>query len=563
MGEEELALESVTVGGQPLLRPFIERLRLRPLLGEALGPVDRRLKLDSVDSALLLVRNFALSRHPLYGVPAWLRQFDPAQVELTTEQMQLVNDDRLGRALDRLFIADPRTLTTRIVVPMVAEFGIDLSRCHQDSTTVTFSGVYAPSPPRADGRRRLRIVHGHNKDHRPDLKQLVWSLTVSADGAVPVHYNVYDGNRTDDQLHVDTWEALRRVVGRPDFIYVADCKLCTRDNMAHLDQAGGRFITVLPRSRKEDGRFRAYLVDHAVDWQVVCERPPRRRQRDPQERFEAVEAAEPTVEGYRLVWYRSSDKWQRDQQHRDHAIQAAREQLERLRQRAGRRTLKTADQLRAAADRILADTETGDWIQVQIVPREKHDHQQAGPGRPGPHTRYVRRTTTVYEPVVSIDEKALRASAAADGVFPLVTNIPSQQLPPAPLLQIYKYQPFIEKRHEQLKTAAQVVPVNYKSPERIEAFLFLYFLAVTLHALLERDLRAAMKQRRLRSIALYPEDRDCSAPTADKILDLFAPLRRHQLFRGDQAVKTFWDPLSDIQRLVLNLLNVPTSEYGQ
>ena len=36
MGEEELALESVTIGGQPLLRPFIERLRLRQLLGEAL-----------------------------------------------------------------------------------------------------------------------------------------------------------------------------------------------------------------------------------------------------------------------------------------------------------------------------------------------------------------------------------------------------------------------------------------------------------------------------------------------------------------------------------------------
>jgi len=165
--------------------------------------------------------------------------------------------------------------------------------------------------------------------------------------------------------------------------------------------------------------------------------------------------------------------------------------------------------------------------------------------------------------VVSIDEKTLRASAAADGVFPLVTNIPSQQLPSAQLLQIYKYQPFIEKRHEQLKTAAQVVPVNYKSPERIEAFLFLYFLAVTLHALIERHLRAAMKQRRLRSIALYPEERHCCAPTADKILDLFAPLRRHQLSRGGEAVRTFWDPLSDVQRLVLNLLDVPTSEYGQ
>ena len=63
------------------------------------------------------------------------------------------------------------------------------------------------------------------------------------------------------------------------------------------------------------------------------------------------------------------------------------------------------------------------------------------------------------------------------------------------LLQTYKYQALIEKRHEQLKTAAEVVPVNFKSPERIEALLFLYVLAITLHALIERQVRRAMAAR--------------------------------------------------------------------
>lgn len=161
-----------------------------------------------------------------------------------------------------------------------------------------------------------------------------------------------------------------------------------------------------------------------------------------------------------------------------------------------------------------------------------------------------------------LDEERIRVSAAADGIFPLVTNIARDYLPSLEMLQIYKYQPFLEKRHEQLKTAARVVPVNYKSAARIEAFLFLYFLAVTIHALLERDVRAAMKERGLRSIPLYPEERDCSAPTADKILELFAPLRRHRLFDGTEEVKTFWDPLNDVQHLVLELLQIPTAEYG-
>ena len=134
---------------------------------------------------------------------------------------------------------------------------------------------------------------------------------------------------------------------------------------------------------------------------------------------------------------------------------------------------------------------------------------------------------------------------------------------PLDLLKTYKYQSFIEKRHEQLKTAAEVVPVHYKTPERIEAFLSLYFIAIVIHALIERHVRGAMKARKIRSIALYPEGRMCRAPTAEKILGLFEPLRRHRLFRHGRQIKTFWDPLSEVQRLVLDLLEVPTAHYGQ
>ena len=98
--------------------------------------------------------------------------------------------------------------------------------------------------------------------------------------------------------------------------------------------------------------------------------------------------------------------------------------------------------------------------------------------------------------------------------------------------------------------------------ERIEAFLFLYFVAVLIHALIEREVRHAMKTRKMESIPLYPEERACRAPTADKILELFEPLRRHRLFERDTLVQTFWDELSDVQRTVLELMEVPTSAYG-
>ena len=86
---------------------------------------------------------------------------------------------------------------------------------HNDSTTVTFSGDYADAAQesRRRGQPRLAITWGHNKDHRPDLKQLLFILTVSKDG-VPVYFQAKSGNVADDTTHRDTWDLLCKLVGR-------------------------------------------------------------------------------------------------------------------------------------------------------------------------------------------------------------------------------------------------------------------------------------------------------------------------------------------------------------
>lgn len=557
---DELQLEALEVGALPMLRTLLDRLGWRRVLERAFDPPDRRLRLSHVDAVLLLVSNFALSRHPLYGVPAWAARFGASAFGLAPEQLDLLNDDRLGRTLDRLFAIDRRSLTTQLVMEMTRRYGVELTRFHNDSTSITFSGAYryAPVGPRS---RRLRITHGHNKDHRPDLKQLVWSLSICGDGALPVHYNVFDGHQSDDRTHIPTWNALCDLAGRTDFLYVADSKLCSRENMAYVVAHGGHFLTVMPATRKEEAQFRAQLAREPVDWTLIWERPPQRRQNDPPERFEAYEQA-PTAEGYRLVWFRSSEKWQRDEQRRQTAIDQARFALQQLRERVGRRQLKTHAQVQAAVEHILEADHVADWVQVEIVERQRHRLKQLGPGRPGPGTHFTRETTTVFELIGSIDAAAVQMAAAADGIFPLVTDLAVERLSALDMLQTYKYQAFIEKRHEQLKTAAAVVPVNFKNPERIEAFLFLYFLAITLHGLIERQVRRAMKARKLSSLPLYPEERKCRAPTADKIIRFFEPLRAYHLTRRNVTVQHFADPLSDLHRLILELLDVPQNAYS-
>src|SRR6266545_4224888 len=219
------------------------------------------------------------------------------------------------------------------VLDAVERFDIDCSQLHNDSTSVRFSGVYtgATGRPRG-GKPTPAIARGHSKDHRPDLKQLVWILTVTADGAVPIACRVAPGNTEDSTTHIETWDALVALLGRSDFLYVADCKLATRDNMDHIAKLGGRFVSVLPATRAEDGNFRRWLVDHQPDWTEALRRPPKRLG-EPEEIWWTTAAPWPSAEGYPIVWVRSSSKIDRDATSRRERIARGIAALDELNQR--------------------------------------------------------------------------------------------------------------------------------------------------------------------------------------------------------------------------------------
>ena len=117
---------------------------------------------------------------------------------------------------------------------------------------------------------------------------------MTADGAVPITYRVADGNTVDDGTHIETWGHLVALLGRGDFRYVAHCKLATRDNMDHIHPNRGRFLSVLPASRKEDAAFRDWVVDHDPAWTEAARRPGRRRG-DPNEIWHTVDAPWPSA----------------------------------------------------------------------------------------------------------------------------------------------------------------------------------------------------------------------------------------------------------------------------
>jgi len=557
-------LRSEKIGALPILNHFIERLRLEQWLRECLPPEDKRVKVPAAKALLVLLRNLLISREPLYGMGEWAAGYAPDLLGLTRDELEALSDDGIGRALNCLFRSEQGAFVLAVVRHTIREFKVTLHQLHNDSTTITFHGNYsdASAEDTRGGQRTLAITWGHNKDHRPDLKQLVYILTISDDGGVPVHFRATSGNTTDDQTHVETWKLLCELAGRSDFLYVADSKLATAENMAYLHQHRGRFITVLPRTRGEDKAFRQSLREGKVSWRTIYEKVDEEDDRKKVlDRFSTTNEPTTCAEGYRLLWYHSTRKAELDALARANRIQRATRELDELRQRLGspRTRYRQRDKVTMAVEEILKSRETKDWITVAIEERVEERYRQERRGRPTKDTRYVKQISTRFDLSYQIDHARIAEDQRCDGVFPLVTNVLERS--EKELLLVYKRQPVIEKRFSQLKTDFRVAPVYLKDVSRIQALLCVYLLVLLVESLLERELRQAMEREELESLPLYPEDRPCRRPTARRVIDLFDDIQRHTLHSDDEAPTVFVTELSALQRRILKLLAVPATKY--
>jgi transposase len=468
-----------------------------------------------------------------------------------------LNDDRVGRCLDRLFDADIPTLALAVVVHAVREFTVELEELHNDSTTITFHGEYERADRERTFRGRLRsaVTWGHNKDHRPDLKQLLYILMVARDCAVPVQSRLQSGNSTDDRSHRATWDVLCKLTGRCDFLYVADCKLAAVENMAYIQRHGGRFVSVLPRTRSEDTTFRAEVLSARVQWRRIHDKYDD-DDGELVDRFSIHEPELTSVEGYRLIWYHRTRKAELDALARQQRIERALLSLAELRAKLASPRTRYRDRAKVAeaVEAILGETGTEGEIVVTIEERTEETFRQQRRGRPNAATLYIKRDRQRFELTCRVDAPRLAEAARCDGIFPLISN--EMTMSATELLLAYKQQPRIETRFAQRKTDFVVAAVFLKEVSRIQALLRVYFLALLVESLLERELRRAMESEGMESLPLYPEGRACRRPTARKVIDLFEDVQRHELSAGRRLAVVFTTKLNRLQRRVPRLLHV-------
>lgn len=548
------SLTRFIVGAHPVIEQFINLLRVRDTLGTYM-PSDGRMRIDDERVLTILIHNILTTSNPLYEMADWLQPLDAEKLGLSEEDVQYIQDDKMGRALERFYDSRHKDVFFRLALRAIKVFKLDCKRVHHDTTSITFAGKYG------GWSASELLTHGYNKDHRPDLKQLVLGLNVTSDGAVPLSHRIYSGNQTDDRLHPENHRKLQKLLQRTDFIYVADSKLATDENLGKISAWQGRFVTVMPRTWKEADLFRVELQNETVQWKHILTRKNNRHPDSKQDRYYVAKGNYKTLAaGYRLHWIRSTQKAEQDKESRAKRIAKAIEELQALQTQINTYYLKTRKAIVERIEEILQQHRCNKVLQYEVDSTREYKRRYSKKGRPSKNSPSSITWHLVFSISFQVSREGEAEEALSDGVFPLITNLDPESYTSKRILEIYKFQPFLEKRYTQLKTYQEIAPVYLKKAKRVVAFLHMHVMALMVGTLVERKLRRAMRAEKLDSLPIYPEKRPCQSPTIFDIVRLFRNVERYEVTNGDDTI-VFPAKLTREQKQVLRLLEIPESCY--
>jgi len=531
----------------PMVKHYIDQLDLFNLFKKYV-PAAPDCLADHAESLSVLTANIICNNKPLYKVKEWLAGYSDGFVDNPVEAA-LFNDDRLARSLSALFDADRHSLMTEVSCNAVRVHGLLTDEIHNDSTSITFIGNYKNQDTAA-----IKLKHGHNKDFRPDCKQIVFGLNIVSDGHVPLSYKLFDGNTNDDVTHIPNWNGLRTLLAKEDFIYVADCKLCSSKNLNHIAQNGGFFITVVPKGRKEVKSFLKHLKSNDIQFKDAYKTKSSRK-KGKVNIFKTYEA-DRTKNGFRIIWVYSSLKQEDDQARRLKKIDKAIAVLEELSPKLNAYHLKTKKEIKAAINDICKGVK--DFFDVRIITERKQIKVKVSPGRPSLKSVYKNKWEFKHSIQWELNKQALLEAAKTDGIFPLITNT---KIEACEVLKKYKTQPFLEKRMYTKKTVLQVAPVFLKKTNRIEAILFLYFVALMIVSLIERNIRMNMASGNIEKLPILPQGMNTKKPTWNNIRYFFRNVHYSEILRDGVCIQSAVKGLTDLHNQINWLLDVPGSVY--
>jgi Domain of unknown function (DUF4277)/Transposase DDE domain len=501
------------VGPLLLAWHFMRELDLVGTLDRAL-PARGRAQLSVGEVAAALIASRLCSPSPLYDIAGWASQ--AAVQELFGIPAALLNDDRLGRALETLAVhAEP--VRGALAARAIERFGIDVGRLHVDLTTLRVAGAYEQS---------ALVAKGWGPDRRVERQVRALQAT-SADG-VSVYVRPDPGDAAEVALIGASLQRLRELAG-PGLV-VCDAACGHPKTICQLAASGMRFIVPLRVATGFRERFLTDVGHRALKpLRYVAEREAqlpaarRTRYRGALTDWQLTDPATGAPVALRVAYVHSSEEAREVAAARERALLRAEAALERIGRGLGGRHYKTKAHVDAKVARILTG-QAASLISVTTATRG---------GRP---TLSHRR-----------DEQAIADAAQTDGIYALATNLPGR-LSAERVLRLYKGQQTVERRHRDYKQTLKVRPIFLHNDDRIHALVSLVGIALLIFGLIETELRNRLNGDQLPG--LLPEGR-AAKPTGRNILAAFQGLGLTYTPDGIHL-----DRLTSTQRRILELLEI-------
>jgi hypothetical protein len=302
--------------------------------------------------------------------------------------------------------------------------------------TSTYFEIDAAALPEGDKRR-----HGYSRDRRPDCPQVVIALVVTPEG-LPLAYEVLPGNTKDDQTLRQFLAKIAAQYGKARRVWLMDRGIPTEAVLAEMRQSDPpvRYLVGTPKGRLT--QFEKLLLDQP--WQKARK---------------GVQVKLLAQDGEFDVFAESADRVLKERAMRRRQLKWL---WRRLKELAAMKN--TREQLLMKLGAARAKAPVG-WRLVDV----KVDKASAGF-------------------TFALNRNKLRTIRRREGRYLLRTNLTESD--PATLWQYYIQLVAVEEAFKNLKADLAIRPVFHQQERRIEAHIFIAFLAYCLYVTLQRRLHA-------------------------------------------------------------------------
>jgi transposase len=547
-------VQTQTVGFAPILRYYFDQCGIAKIIDDHVELDPRRKILTHGQAAVAMITAILFQVMQLYRICKFATEKTVLKVLLPQIQADQYFDDRLADTLDALFGYGIGDLDMLITANMIDVFNIETQACHNDTTSVSMYG----DADNNNTAQSIQINYGHSKKHRKDLKQFVWSMSVSSDHAFPLFQQAYSGNTADVTTYVEQWQRLIDLIGRRDFLYVADSKLITHQSMAHIHDNEGFFVAPAPMYESYKKVFEDALDNHDRQWLIQYKGRFNRG-------FEAPMDFKYEDKDYRLRMIILFDHglFARKQKTLQNRIDKTQKAFEQISTQVNRYKLKSYDAIDKACSAILKRYHAKAFFNYRIINEPITTYKNEHRGRPSKKTKpeQVALVQNHFKVELILDQNALDQAVSRCGYYPLLTNQSSDQLSIEEAMLAHKKQYKSEHTFRRAKGPYSIEPVYLHTPERIEAFLLLFKIALQMVVLIERTARKNIRERDCGLDNFMPNRVDVRNPRSEYMLKEFEDIVKGELPLPDGNTYGFVSELNTLQCDILSVLEVPLNYY--